>query len=633
MAVSSGSCPRNLPREQSVRGANLSATGKVPNLGQSPRNVSAQDVIKLIAAIVKNTERSLTVLYGHEYEEVIYGLPELLSDEFIVLTNFKNDGKTEILHQMLIPSERKNFLLVLDTPANIITIFQTMRTKMLKTHLATWILLMEGGDAHGSVAILQEFVNEGTQVIIFVKNSDGDLVYYLPSIDTYGITRFTKKGRWDSRQDLELLSSEPQETYDLSGRHLKVAVKEILLGLQLSKDRAPDGSVEMVSGLDMDIITILRSALKFSFKAYIPRDNVWGDLLPDGNITGIIGMVARREATLGLSVLSISESRERALDFAYPYSSGRYLLLSRSPKEKNRAVAILSPFTPQIWAFVTSTLLLMGPVVYSVSYLLNKVMGAEVKTDLQWFQFNIFRSIVNQGNSMKEDALQIRLVLLSWFFFCFIYAALYSGMLTASLAAPAYETPIDSLEDLPRAIKGGFTLGTLGNSNYESLFKTATGGLFKQTWELFNHNDRSKSFVDNIPAGVQRVLKEKFVFITSDNFARAFVQTLGEGMFHLSRERLFPSYFAIACQTGSPITNQITRLVLRLKEGGIIEKIIDDAYRKLPAVPSARETEVKNISITLTHLQTAFYMFTLGTAVSTLAFILERLTLDGNATA
>ncbi|XP_064119651.1 glutamate receptor ionotropic, delta-2-like [Macrobrachium nipponense] len=493
---------------------------------------------------------------------------------------------------------------------------------------------MEGSDAHGSVAILQEFVNEGTLVIIFVKNSDGDLVYYLPSVDTYGMTRFKKKGRWESTKDLkEILSSEPQETYNLSGRHLKLAVKEFLLAIQLGKPSPPDGGIKTISGFDGNLINIVSSALNFSFKAYIPRDNVWGDLLPDGNVTGIIGMVARREAALGMSALSFSETRESVIDFTCPYSSGRYLLLSRSPKEKNRAVAILSPFTSQIWASVTSTLLLMGPVVYSVSYLLNKVMGAEVKTDLQWFQFNIFRSFVNQGNSMKEDALQIRLVLLSWFFFCFINAALYSSMLTASLAAPAYETPIDSLEDLPRAIKEGFTLGTLGNSNYESLFKTATGGLFKQTWELFNHNDRSKSFVDNMAAGVQRVLKEKFVFITSDNYARAFVQTLGEGLFHLSRERLFPSYVGFVCQTGSPITNQITRVLLRLTESGVTEKLAADVYRQLPLDPSARKNKVENLSITLTHLQAAFYMITLGSVVSALAFVLERFTFSGIATA
>ncbi|XP_066962134.1 glutamate receptor ionotropic, delta-2-like [Macrobrachium rosenbergii] len=382
-----------------------------------------------------------------------------------------------------------------------------MRNKMLRTHLVTWILLMEGSDAHGSVARLQEFVNEGTQVIIFVKSSDGDLIYYLPSIDTHGITRFRKKGRWDSTKDLkEILSSEPQETYNLSGRHLKLAVKEILLAVQLSKPSPLDGSVQLVSGFDVQIFNIVSSALNFSYKAFLPRDNVWGDLLPDGNVTGIIGMVARREAAIGLSALSISETRESVVDFAFPYSSGRYLLMSRFPKEKNRALAILSPFTPQIWAFVTSIVLLMGPVVYSVSYLLNKLVAADVKIDFQWFQFNIFRSIVNQGSCINEDSLQVRLVLLSWFFFCFINAALYSGMLTAGLAVPAYETPIDSLEDLPRAVKEGFTVGTLGGSNYESFFKTATGGLFKQTWELFNHKDRSKSFVASIPAGVQRAM-------------------------------------------------------------------------------------------------------------------------------
>ncbi|XP_064113218.1 uncharacterized protein LOC135219927 [Macrobrachium nipponense] len=344
MIVSSGSLSQEFAGKQLPVGVSPSTIGKITSPSLS--TISAYDVMKPVKAFIKNSKRGLTLLYGPEYEEVINDLPELIAADFVLQMKFKSDGKTETLLQTLTPSERKNFLLLLDTPANILNVFQTMRGKLLKTHLVTWLLIMEGSDAYNSVARLEEFVNEGTQVIVFVKTSDGYFIHYLPSIDDYGITRFTNKGRWEMTKDLkEILSFESQESYDLSGRHFKVAIKELVLIMKVGKTQ-PDGSVE-ATGTDPSIMNDLASALNFTYKAYIPRDNAWGDLFPDGNVTGIIGMVAKREAALGMSVMSMSDTRMRVVDFTAAYHSGRYLLLSRSPKEKNKAFSILSPFTLQ----------------------------------------------------------------------------------------------------------------------------------------------------------------------------------------------------------------------------------------------------------------------------------------------
>ncbi|XP_068239641.1 probable glutamate receptor isoform X10 [Palaemon carinicauda] len=556
MTVSWGSALCNLmenfhfPNANSPTGAKI--TTSPPNHYQ--RNLSANDVMLLIRTVVKNSNGSVTLSYGQEYEEVVNKLTILVAEEFIVLMNLKNDGKMGTFRQILSLSERNNFFLLLDTPANIVSLFQMMRKAMLKTHLTRWLLLMEGSGANSSVIKLQEFVNEGTQVVPFVKTFDGHMVYFLPSVDPDGVTQY---------------------------------------------------------------------------KAFIPQDNVWGDALPNGNVTGIIGMVARREAVIGASVLSISASRLRVVDFTCPYITGMYLLMSRSPKEKNRALAVLSPFQLQVWIGITLTVLLIGPIVYLISYVVNKYVTIDGKAiDYQWFHLNMFRNVVNQGNFILEESLQVRVVLAFWFLFCLINAALYSGMLTAVLAIPAYETPIDFLRDLPRATKEGFTVGTIGDSNYETFFKTATEGIFKQTWDLFNHEDRSRSFVKSAFEGVKRVLEEKFVFITSDNYGTLFKVVFGKERIYLSKERFLPSHVGFACQRGSPIIDALTLILLKMKEGGIMDRVTDEYINNVPLDPSARTVvvEKKSASITLTHLQAAFYIFCIGTSVSTTTFLMEMIT-------
>lgn len=48
---------------------------------------------------------------------------------------------------------------------------------------------------------------------------------------------------------------------------------------------------------------------------------------------------------------------------------------------------------------------------------------------------------------------------------------MYAGTLTAVLAIPAFEQPVDSLTDLPYASLDGFTVGTLKDSSTEFLFR------------------------------------------------------------------------------------------------------------------------------------------------------------------
>ncbi|XP_068239645.1 probable glutamate receptor isoform X2 [Palaemon carinicauda] len=599
------------------------------NKEQPVRNISAEDVMLLIRTVVKNSNRSLTFSFGQEYEEVVNKSAIHVAEEFIVLMSLKNDGETKTFRRMLSLSQRNNFLLLLDTPANIVSLFQMMRKAMLKTHLTRWLLLMEGSDASNSVVRLQEFVNEGTQVVPFVKTLGGHMVYFLPSVNPDGVTQFTNKGKWESSKDLKETFSEDlqQKPYNLSGRKFRLGTKESTQVVKLGRHFS-DGSIEVLpGGFDVDIINILSLTLNFTYKAFLSQDDVWGDALPNGNATGVIGMVARREAVIGVSALAISESRLGVVDFTCPYITGMYLLMSRSPKEKNRALAVLSPFQLKVWICVTLTVLLMGPVLWLISYVVKNYVTIDGKAiNYQWFHLNIFRNVVNQGNFIQEESLPIRVVLAFWFLFCLINAALYSGMLTAVLAIPAYETPIDSLEDLPRATKEGFTVGTLEGSSYETLFKTATEGIFKQTWDLFNHEDRSRSFVGSSIVGGKRVLEEKFVFIISDRRGHILAKMFGEDRIHLSKERFLPLHVGIACQIGSPVTGALTRVLLRMKEGGILSKMGDDLVRNIPVYPSAKTLEEKRSApITLTHLQAAFYIFCIGTLTSTATFLEETI--------
>ncbi|XP_068240103.1 glutamate receptor ionotropic, delta-2-like [Palaemon carinicauda] len=354
---------------------------------------------------------------------------------------------------------------------------------MLKCHTVQWLLLMEGKDIEEegmkeSIAVLETLVPEGTNVRLFIKDPEESLKVFLPFIDKYGVTRWgTTIFQFNSKNPEDAIAGgnphylkKDLHRYSLSGRQLTMAIKPSIFIFHLGRAN-PDGSYELVGGGELVIINALSYALNFTYKAFLSPDNSFGNVYPNGTATGIIGMVARREVTFGATALGITWDREAVVDFTTPYMFQRSLLFSRFPKEKNQALAVLSPYQLQVWISLTASVLFIGPIAYLVSLLGSQCQPAGVKASLQWYSFNMFRNIVVQGNYIEGVSWSVRFILFIWFVFCLIFSALYSGVLTAVLAVPSYETPIDSLTDLPRASQEGFTISLLAGSSYVSLFK------------------------------------------------------------------------------------------------------------------------------------------------------------------
>ncbi|XP_037788568.1 uncharacterized protein LOC119583929 [Penaeus monodon] len=93
---------------------------------------------------------------------------------------------------------------------------------------------------------------------------------------------------------------------------------------------------------------------------------------------------------------------------------------------------------------------------------------------LHALSFNFFRNLVVQGNLLRVKGWPGRFVLFFWYLFCFYIYALYSGTLTAVLAVPAFERPINTLSDLSKAKENGYTIGTIQDSSLEFIFKDLT---------------------------------------------------------------------------------------------------------------------------------------------------------------
>ncbi|XP_045129467.1 glutamate receptor ionotropic, delta-1-like [Portunus trituberculatus] len=303
-----------------------------------------------------------------------------------------------------------------------------------------------------------------------------------------------------------------------------------------------------------------------------------------------------------------------------PYYMESTTLVSGAPKEKSRTFAVFSPFTIEVWLCIVVAVAAVGPFLYLVTRLLVHVLDHPDQPHYtpQELTFNMYRNLMVQNNLITTSSWVLKLIFFGWYLFSFYIYAMYSGTLTAVLAIPAFDKPIDSLQQLADARRRGYTIGTTRDSSFEETLKGAKTGIYREVWLLMNHEDRDESFLPAPQSGIDMILKrEYYVFINAQlNSVMKATQSGQRHKFHIGRETFLPQSYGIACSTGSPLRDAFSDILRRLSEGGLVYKWAGDEVAGGSSSNRAGKTTGPP-AITVQHLQAAFFLLTLGLVTST----------------
>ncbi|XP_042223943.1 ionotropic receptor 40a-like [Homarus americanus] len=565
-------------------------------------------------------------------------------------------------------------VVTLCSPNNTNNIFRVVRQHSLESPSIRWLVIVEDDIINS----LQESLREGTQVGMAVRVSDTRYSIHSSYIHPDNTIRFEVIGLWD---DLRTSSGSKGHIFqpmfpdldilylDFMGREMTVAAVSNWPWFKLKY--LEDGTPLPDAGIDVNVITTLSHKLNFTMRVVEPEDRGWGGPKPDGRITGMVGMVARHEANFAINEFSVTRLRETVVDFTNPYYLESTTLTSRAPKEKNRGLAIFHPFSYQLWILLILVTIFMGPLGYLATWshdhclqklrLLvlgdgtvcvneNKVAenvidisskdvlvggmsysnqsssksGRTWKAVMATYSFNMFRSVLNQGNFIYAKAWPIRLVLFSWYAFCIIMYALYSGTLTAYLTKPTFEKPIDSLEDLEEATQGRLVPAIQQGTSLEELLKTAEFGIFKRLWDT---TDPSRSFPSGGKQAMDMVLTHDIVYISAKINSEIRAAQKGRNHFYHARQTFFPQSYGIVCTSGAPFKNRFDSELGKMVQAGLINKWMRDELEKLRKSMKNRDDQAESTvaggALSLDHLQGAFFILASGCFLSAVIFFLE----------
>ncbi|KAK7063205.1 hypothetical protein SK128_012462 [Halocaridina rubra] len=217
------------------------------------------------------------------------------------------------LNTVLSSSNANTIILVLCSPEQILDIFTMLRTDGLNLYSGKWFLITDSIDYHYDlVSGLGGLIREGTQVTLINTDLSGKRKIYMARVSNDGLVRMVYKGSWKAHISLtsshtlmKTLAERTNDYSNMNGRLLTIACNNVQPFLVLGEEI--NGYLEAKSGYEVKMLQTLSRVLNFTYRVKTPPDGSYGNILPNGSATGLIGMVARGEANFALSVLTVTD--------------------------------------------------------------------------------------------------------------------------------------------------------------------------------------------------------------------------------------------------------------------------------------------------------------------------------------
>ncbi|KAJ3586274.1 hypothetical protein NHX12_012674 [Muraenolepis orangiensis] len=374
-----------------------------------------------------------------------------------------------------------------------------------------------------------------------------------------------------------------------------------------------------LEGYCIDLISEISRKLGFSYKVHLVKDDHYGALDASGSWSGMIGEVMRGEADLAVAPLTITASRERAVDMSTPFmQTGLSFLLRKDVAFEEHRLGFTSPFSVEMWVGVLIAFLLTGFCVFLVA----RISPREWESETGGHSFTLVHSfwyitgaLTLQGAGPHPKALSGRLVSAVWWVFAILLLVFYFANFSHMQHDDNKHASIKNFEDLSH--QDGIDYGTLEGGSSKAFFKSSNNPVYRR---IYQHMERHKSYVASMEEGIARAQQGTYIFIgeaVSLDLAVARHCTLTR-----SEEIVAMRAYAIAGPLDSPLMKNLTVAILQLSESGELTYLRDKWW---PTSCMGVEESHSENTLGLRNLQGLFILLGLGLGLGLLIALLELL--------
>lgn len=262
--------------------------------------------------------------------------------------------------------------------------------------------------------------------------------------------------------------------HHLNGLKLIVAILEHTPTVFKTTVSRGDIATVEYSGLEIDLIQTLSSAMNFSIEFYEPPDldEKWGRKVGNNNFTGLLRVMDEAQADAALGDLHYTMFNLGIIDLSLPYNIECLTFITPEQQNDNSWKTLLSPFGLGMWIGVLLSLGLVGIIffTFSKSYVVIKNTSAtrlvtkDFFDDLSACVLYTYSMILLVSLPRMPARWSVRVLTGWWWIYCILVVVAYRASLTSILANPQPRVTIDTLEVLG---KSWLKVGAWGDQNKE----------------------------------------------------------------------------------------------------------------------------------------------------------------------
>ncbi|KAK7104405.1 hypothetical protein V1264_019127 [Littorina saxatilis] len=387
------------------------------------------------------------------------------------------------------------------------------------------------------------------------------------------------------------------------------------------------GGVQHFSGVCIDLLEELAAQLNFTYKISQPADGIWGIEYENGTWVGLIGQLANSKVDLVVAPLTVTQQREQAMDFTYPFFNDADTVIYKKPDpKKDKWRTYLQPLKWQVLLLICvsllATSLLLGFLEsWSPFYPGNRLSEHRGHHTSYFRSFRLlYGALLAQADDDLPRSHSGRVLVSCWWIFSIVVAATYSGNLIAFLTVDKSSPLFVTLQDL--LDQGTYKWGFMGGSAIHQTVKASNSILYNQLWsnvQKWSADDPSFLTTD-VNLHYARLLEGEYAFVSDRATFERWKATRCD--LELGRESFLPTDYGVGLPNDSAFVRVFSEKILMMHENGLLEKLRErwwpDNNDKCEPYTTTRATE-----ITVVDTQSAFYLLLLGATVGMLALLLE----------
>ncbi|XP_023173114.1 glutamate receptor ionotropic, delta-1-like [Drosophila hydei] len=417
----------------------------------------------------------------------------------------------------------------------------------------------------------------------------------------------------------------------INGRHLRIATLE---DYPLSYTQTLENGTRVGRGVSFQIIEFLQEKFNFTYEVVVPQDNIIGSKADLDR--SLIEMVNNSQVDLAAAFIpSLSEQRSFVFYSTTTLDEGEWIMVMRRPRESAGGSGLLAPFEFWVWILIFVSLLAVGPIIYLLIIIRNRLTGDAVQQPYSlghcaWF---VYGALMKQGSTLSPIADSTRLLFATWWIFITILTSFYTANLTAFLTLSKFTLPYNTVNDILSknkhfvSMRGGaveyairttneslFLLNRMIQNNYAVFTDNSN-----DTYNLQNYVERNGYvFVRDRPA-INIMLYRDYLYRKSVSFSDEKVHC----PFAMAREPFLTKKRTFAYPIGSNLSELFDPELLNLVESGIIKHL---SARELPSAEicpqdlGSTERQLRNGDLMMT-----YYIMLAGFATSLAVFSTELL--------